>query len=146
MPRRKAKRSRRRKTFSILNGLEALAYASILSEGVTGGSLAAFITGAGDLGTKTLTTSDLGIGMRGTQTLATTTVGAGQISLADIVQEPSLALQTMSNNFQANLFPMAFAAFSTSVGFSVGRKLLRKPLSNITRNIIHPVLGKGVRM
>ncbi len=143
MPRRKKKRSRRRKTFSILNGLEALAYASILSEGATGGSLAAFITGAGDLGTKTVTATD---SWHGTQTLSTMTVGAGQISLADIVQEPSLALQTMSNNFQANLFPMAFAAFSTSVGFSVGRKLLRKPLSNITRNIIHPVLGKGVRM
>lgn len=143
MPRRKAKRRSRRKTFSILNGLEALAYASIMSEGVTGGSLAAFITGKGDLGTQSITTGD---SWHGTQTLSTMTVGAGQISLADIVQEPSLALQTMSSNFQANLFPMAFAAFTTSVGFNVGRKLLRKPLSNITRNIIHPVLGKGVRM
>ena len=74
------------------------------------------------------------------------TSGAGQISLGDIMSEPSLALNTMGDNFQANLMPMALAAFTTSVGFSVGRKLLRKPLSSVTRNIIHPVLGKGVRM
>ena len=137
MPRKK-KRSRRRKTWSILNGLEALAYASILSEGVTGGNLAEFIGGAGDL---KMTTTVGGVG-RGDMVIS----GQGQISLADIVAEPGLAIQTMGDNFQANLLPMAFAAFTTSVGFSVGRKLLRKPLANITRNIIHPVLGKGVRM
>jgi len=141
MPRRRKKMRRRRKTFSILNGLEALAYASILSEGVTGGSLAAFIGGAGDLGTSM---TSIGIGSRPEQTLTIT--GAGQISLADIVKEPGMAIDQMGMNFQNNLLPMAFAAFTTSVGFSVGRKLLRKPLSSVTRNIIHPVLGKGVRM
>lgn len=139
MPRRKRKRTRRRKTFSIMNGLEALAYASILSEGITGGSLSQLLTGTTDLGMKSI--GDLGLG---TRTMELT--GAGQISLGDIMSEPSLAIQTMGQNFQANLLPMAFAAFSTSVGFSVGRKLLRKPLSSVTRNIIHPVLGKGVRM
>lgn len=137
MPRRKKTR-RRRKTFSILNGLEALAYASILSEGITGGSLAALLWG--DTNLKSTTTSG-GLG-RGDMVIS----GQGQISLGDIVTEPSLAIQQMGDNFQANLLPMAFAAFTTSVGFNVGRKLLRKPLSSVTRNIIHPVLGKGVRM
>lgn len=143
MPRRRKKGRRRRKTFSILNGLEALAYASILSEGVTGGNLAQLIGGPGDLGW-TSTNSSMELGGRGSQMLSQT--GAGQISLADIVKEPGQAIEVMGSNFQANLLPMAFAAFTTSVGFSVGRKLLRKPLSSVTRNIIHPVLGKGVRM
>jgi len=138
MPRRKKVR-RRRKTFSILSGLEALAYASILSEGITGGSLAALLWGSTDLTQK----RSGAIGGRDTSMIIS---GASQISLGDIVSEPSLAIQTMGDNFQANLLPMALAAFTTSVGFSVGRKLLRKPLSSVTRNIIHPVLGKGVRM
>lgn len=135
MPRKKKTR-RRRKTFSILNGLEALAYASILSEGITGGSLSALLFGDTNLKVTTSTS------------LARDTVMSGhsQISLGDIMSEPSLAIQQMGDNFQANLLPMAFAGFATSVGFSVGRKLLRKPLSSVTRNIIHPVLGKGVRM
>jgi len=142
MARRKAKRRSRRKTFSILNGLEALAYASILSEGITGGSLANLIGGAGDLGMASIAGSP---GMRESGT-SMTMVGASQISLADIVSEPSLAIQTMGQNFTSNLFPMALAGFTTSVGFSIGRKLLRKPLSSVTRNLIHPVFGKTVRM
>jgi len=136
MPRKKKTR-RRRKTFSILNGLEALAYASILSEGITGGSLSALLFGDTNL----KQTASQGIHDR-TMVMS----GHSQISLGDIMTEPSLAIQQMGDNFQANLLPMAFAGFATSVGFSVGRKLLRKPLSSVTRNIIHPVLGKGVRM
>jgi len=139
MARRKAKRRSRRKTFSILNGLEALADASILSEGITGGSLAQLIRGEGALAQSSVYDSGLG-------TTSMTITGATQISLADIVSEPSLAISAMGSNFTANIFPMAFAGFTTSVGFSIGRKLLRKPLSSVTRNLIHPVFGKTVRM
>jgi len=45
MVKRKAKR-RRTKTFSILNGLEALAYGQILSVGITGGGIWDFVTGS----------------------------------------------------------------------------------------------------
>jgi hypothetical protein len=138
MPRRKKKTTRRRKTFSILNALEAFTYASILSEGTTGGSVYAFVTGATDLKT---TTTVGGVG-RGDLVLS----GQGQISLGDIMTEPSLAIDTMATNFQANLLPMALASFTTSIGFRVGRKILRRPLGSISRNILHPVFGKGVRM
>tara|TARA_Y100000310_G_C20253555_1_gene610242 strand:- start:13 stop:429 length:417 start_codon:yes stop_codon:yes gene_type:complete len=138
MPRRKKKTTRRRKTFSILNALEAFTYASILSEGTTGGSVYAFVTGASDL-KQTRTVGGVG---RGDLVLS----GQGQISLGDIMTEPSLAIDTMATNFQANLLPMALASFTTSIGFRVGRKILRRPLGSISRNILHPVFGKGVRM
>jgi len=143
MPRRKKKTTRRRKTFSILNALEAFTYASILSEGTTGGSVYAFVTGKSDLG-YSRTISEGIPGARGGQQLALT--GAGQISMGDLMTEPSLAIDTMASNFQANLMPMALASFTTSIGFRVGRKILRRPLGSITRNILHPVFGKGVRM
>lgn len=143
MPRRKKKTTRRRKSFSILNALEAFTYASILSEGTTGGSVYAFITGATDLG-YSRTISEGIPGARGGQQLALT--GAGQISMGDLMTEPSMALDTMSANLQANLIPMALASFTTSISFRIGRKILRRPLSSITRNILHPVFGKTVRM
>jgi len=147
MPRRRKKRVYRRKTFSLLSALEALTYASILSVGITGGSLYSFITGATDL-SMGRTAGNLGAGAldtaRGTQQLQIT--GQGQISIGDLMTEPSLALDQMASNFQTNLIPMSLAAFTTSVGFSVGRKILRRPLSSITRNILHPVFGKTVRM
>ena len=138
MPRRKKKKSYRRKTFSILNALEAFTYASILSEGTTGGSVYSFITGATDL-KSTRTVGGVG---RGDLVVS----GQGQISMGDLMTEPSMALDTMAANLQANLIPMALASFTTSISFRVGRKILRRPLSSITRNILHPVFGKTVRM
>jgi len=138
MPRRKKKKSYRRKTFSILNALEAFTYASILSEGTTGGSVYSFITGATDL-KSTRTVGGVG---RGDLVVS----GQGQISMGDLMTEPSMALDTMAANLQSNLIPMALASFTTSISFRVGRKILRRPLSSITRNILHPVFGKGVRM
>ena len=74
------------------------------------------------------------------------TVGGDAISLGDIATEPALAFSTMANNFQANLIPMAFAAFGTSFTFRIGKRLLRRPISNINRNIIKPALGAGIRL
>ena len=50
MARRKAPR-RRAKYFKLLNALESLTYAEILSRGIAGTGIAGFITGQGDLGT-----------------------------------------------------------------------------------------------
>ena len=140
MPRKK-KRTYRRKSFSILNALEAYVYATILTEGVAGTSPIGLITGDTDLGTKM---TSVGMGNRPEQTLTVT--GASEISLGDIMSEPSLALSTMSSNFQANLAPMAIAAFGTSVTFRIGKRLLRRPISNINRNIMKPALGAGIKL
>jgi len=129
MVKRKARR-RRKKTFSILNGLEALAYGQILSVGITGDT---------NLGMTSV--SDVGLGI---STMELT--GQGQISLGDFMTQPTLAIDTMTSNFTSNIIPMAVAGFGTSVAFRVGRRLLRKPLSMITRDLIKPVLGSGVRM
>jgi len=136
MARRKKATRRRKKTFSILNGLEALAYGQILSVGITGGD---FVTGSTNLGMTSIT--DVGLGV---STMELT--GQGQISLGDFITEPTLAIDTMTSNFTSNIIPMAVAGFGTSVAFRVGRRLLRKPLSMITKDLIKPVLGSGVRM
>jgi len=140
MARRKGKkRSRRRKTFSVLNALEAYVYATILTEGVAGTSPYGFITGATDIG--------IGPGETlGGITTYTQPVGMGQISLGDIIAQPDLALGSMAMSFQSNLAPMAIAAFGTSITFRIGKRLLRGPISNINRNIVKPALGAGIRL
>mgnify|MGYP001258942718 CR=1 FL=1 len=139
MARRKKSTRRRKKTFSILNGLEALAYGQILSVGITGGGIWDFVTGETNLGMNSVYDAGLGVS-------SMTLQGQGQISLGDFMTQPTLAIDTMTSNFTSNIIPMAIAGFSTSVAFRVGRRLLRKPLSMITRDLVKPVLGAGVRM
>lgn len=138
MAKRKSKRRRSRKSFSVLNALEAYVYATILTEGVAGTSPLGLITGSTDLKT-TVTTGGVG---RGDMVIS----GQGEISLGDIMSEPSIALDTMAANFQNNLAPMAIAAFTTSMTFRIGKRILRRPISNINRNIMKPALGAGIKL
>ena len=85
-------------------------------------------------------------GMGSHSTTLTELSGEGEISLGDIISEPSLAIATMTTNFQNNILPMALAAFGISVTFRVGRRLLRKPISSVNRNLIKPALGAGIRL
>ena len=70
----------------------------------------------------------------------------GQVSLQDLVKNPQQSIMAMGNSFQANLIPMATAAFTTSITFRIGKKLLRMPINNINRNLIRPALGRTVRL
>ena len=146
MARRKSKRRRSRKSFSILNGLEALAYATIMTEGIAGTSPWGFITGDADLkGTFQGQFLQMSSGNGGGNGELEVT-GAGEISLGDLATNPGTALTQMGMNFQGNLLPMAIAGFTTSIGFKVGKRLLRGPISSVNRNIIKPALGAGIRL
>lgn len=146
MARRKTKRRRRRKSFSILNALEALAYATIMTEGVAGTSPWGFITGTTDLkGSFEGQFLQMTSGINGSAGTVEVT-GAGEISLGDLATNPGTALTQMGMNFQANILPMAIAGFTTAIGFRVGKRLLRGPISSVNRNIIKPALGAGIRL
>jgi len=144
MARRKTTKRRRSRGFSLINALEAYTYASILSEGVAGTSPWGMLTGDTDIGTASVA-SDPGVGGYGV-TYSMQTVGAKEISLGDIVTNPGLALAEMGNNLQSNLVPMAVASLVTGVGFRFGKRLLRRPIGNINRNIMKPLLGAGIRL
>lgn len=136
MARRRTKRKSRRgpKTISILNAMEAYAYANLLSTGLMGTTPWEAITGKSDIGYTQMSGST-----------AMTLVGADKISLSEIVSSPDLALATMQNNFMNNYQSMAIQAASISIGFRLGKRLLRKPLASVNRNLVKP-LGLGVRL
>jgi|TARA_B100002052_G_scaffold251518_1_gene239641 hypothetical protein len=140
-PRRRKTKRRRSRAVSLINALEAYTYASILSQGVAGTSPWGMLTGDTDIGTTTVST-----GMGAYSQSIQQVVGAKEISLGDIVSNPGLALSAMGENLQANLIPMAVSSLVTGVSFRFGKRLLRRPISNINRNIMKPLLGAGIKL
>ena len=129
--RKKATRRRSPKTISLLNIAESYAYASVLTGGVMGNSPVGVLgfDGSGAAG-------GAGYGM-------TTTNGA--MTLSSIVSDPGSSFDSMSANFMANYQAMAVSAIGIGITFKFAKKLLRKPLANVNRNLMKP-LGIGVRL
>jgi len=74
-----------------------------------------------------------------------TTNGTGSMTLTSIVSDPGSSFDTMSANFMANYQAMAVSAIGIGITFKFAKKLLRKPISNVNRNLMKP-LGIGVRL
>jgi len=68
----------------------------------------------------------------------------GAVTLSEIIQSPDLALMAVMDNAKANVIPMAMASIATGVSFRIMKSVLRRPLGNVQRNLINPILGKGV--
>ena len=140
MARRRTKRKvRRSRGISLINALESYTYASILSQGVAGTTPWGMLTGEGDLG---ITQASEGMGALQYDVVT----GGDVISLADITRNPGLALSQMGKNLQSNIVPMAVASLVTGVSFRFGKRLLRRPIGNINRNLVKPMLGAGIRL
>ena len=130
--RKKSKRRRGPKMFSVISAIESYAYANLLTEGLAGNSPVGFITGGSDIS-------------YGSSNGVMTVSGAGQLSLSEIITHPTTAFTSMQASFMANYQTMAVQAIGIGVGFKVARKLLRRPISNVNRNIMKP-LGIGIKL
>jgi len=73
-----------------------------------------------------------------------TMTGASQISLADIMNAPTLSFQQIMANAEANAMPMALSAITFNVGAKVFKKVMRKPFTQANK-LIKP-LGLDVRI
>jgi len=129
--RKKAKRRRSPKTISLLNIAESYAYANVLTGGVMGNSPVGVLGFDGSAAA-----GGAGYGM-------TTTNGA--MTLTSIVSDPGSSFDTMSANFMANYQAMAVSAIGIGITFKFAKKLLRKPIANVNRNLLAPI-GIGVKL
>jgi len=129
--RKKEKRRRSPKTISLLNIAESYAYASVLTGGVMGNSPIGVLgfDGSG-------ATGGAGYGMVTTN---------GSMTLQSIISDPGSSFDSMSSMFMANYQAMAVSAIGIGITFKFAKKLLRKPIANVNRNLIKP-LGIGVRL
>jgi len=148
MARRKAKSRRRRtRSFSILNAVESYAYASVLTQGLFDASVTQFLTGADNV-----TASGLALTPEQTQSYFLenptmgATYGANPLSLRDIMGNPAFAANAIIGRGRANAINMAMQAATISVSLRVFKRLLRRPLANIQRNLVKPLIGPGVRL
>jgi len=140
MARRKKSSPRRRsRSVSLLNVAESYAYANILTSGLMGTTPVGFITGATDLGYKT---PNVGAGLAMASPVM---VGGDSISLGDIVSAPDAAFGVVQNNFMNNYQAMAISSIGVGLSFRLGKRLLRRPISNVNRNIFKP-LGAGFKL
>ena len=130
--RKKTTRRRSPKTFKIINAIEAYAYANLLTQGIAGSGPVAFLTGGSDI------SMDYSNG-------ALVTTGADQLSLSEIVTNPGAAFSGMQMNFMQNYQNMAVQAVTISIGFRLAKRLLKKPINTVNRELIKP-LGIGVAL
>tara|TARA_R110000772_G_scaffold241588_1_gene353932 strand:- start:7 stop:435 length:429 start_codon:yes stop_codon:yes gene_type:complete len=139
--RKKASRRRSPRAVSLLNVAESYAYANVLTSGLMGTTPVGFVTGATDLGMKSVSSySQLGGNM-----MTDVAVGGGAISLGDIVSAPDQAFGIVQSNFMNNYQAMAVQSIGIGLSFRLGKRLLRRPISNVNRNIFKP-LGAGFKL
>ena len=126
------RRTRRRKTFSVINFVFSLAYANILSEGLFGTNLARFFLGWGS--NRGLGKSRGGIGH----------VSGPGIGIRELLSNGSI--EDVIDNAQNNLLDMAIKSVMLGVTQKIFKSALRAPLRQINDNLVKPLLGSGVRM
>ena len=140
MARRKSKSRRRRDTsIKLLNVMEAYAYADIGSRGIMGASPWEVITGGSSVGTSKVYDSGLGL-----TSMVSTGVGQ-EVTLTEMLQHPDMAFSAMQSNAMANWQAMVIGSLGVSVGFKLGKRLMRRPIANVNKNIFKP-LGIGVKL
>jgi len=137
--RKKATRRRRKPALNLYDMGVAYGNLAIITNATLGSGPIEALGGAYDIGYTR--TSDVGLG-RGSQMLAVT--GAAQISLADIMNAPSMSFEAIMSNARTNAVPAALAAISFNIGASVFKKIMRKPF-NQANKLIKP-LGLNVRI
>jgi hypothetical protein len=138
--RKKASRRRSPRAVSLLNVAESYAYANVLTSGLMGTTPVGFVTGATDLG-MTMVPDRVG----GYDTTSMVMSGGDAISLGDIVSAPDAAFGIVQNNFMNNYQAMAVQSIGIGLSFRLGKRLLRRPISNVNRNIFKP-LGAGFKL
>ena len=136
--RKKSRRRRSPKKIGLLNIAESYTYLAIMTTGLMGANPYEFLTGGSDITTKSV--YDQGFGGS-----SMVTTGTDTLSLSELFKHPDVAFGQVQSNFMGNWQNMVIASLVTSVGFGVGRKMLRKPIANVNRNIFKP-LGIGVKL
>lgn len=119
----KKTRSRRKNVFRALGALEALIYANIITTNLAGANVASFVLG------------DKG---------ASWNLTGGGASIAELLRRPELFESLILKNATEKGMTIFAQTFITGLAFRVGRKLMRKQLGVIQRQLVKPILGPGV--
>jgi len=135
--RKKATRRRGPKFFNVYDALVGYGNLAILTQGTLGGGPIEVVTSTFDIGYKGVYDSSV-------NTTSMVMTGTDVISLADILNEPTMSFSQIMSNARANAVPMALQSVTFNVGARIFRKLMRRNFSAANR-LIKP-LGLNVRL
>ena len=138
--RKKSTRRRSPRVTSLLNVAEGYAQANVLTQGILRNSPVGVITGTTDLGMKMVPDS-----IGGYNASSMVMSGAESLSLGDIVSAPEMAFSVMQANAMNNWQGMIVQSAGINIAFRLGRRLLRRPISSVNRQIFKP-LGAGFKL
>lgn len=138
---KRKKGKRRRKYDSLWQWGVAYGNLSILTRGALGVGPVGFFTGEQDISSSTKSFYD---SMLDTTSSVTTISGGAELSLGDVLSEPTLAWDQIQSNVKINAIPMATEAILFNTGATVLRRLLRKPINQ--SNVMIRKLGMGVQI
>jgi hypothetical protein len=138
--RKKSTRRRSPRVTSLLNVAEGYAQANVLTQGILRNSPVGVITGATDLGMKMVPDR-----VGGYDTSSMVMTGEDSLSLGDIVSSPEMAFNVMQTNAMNNWQSMIVQSAGINIGFRLGKRLLRRPISSVNRQIFKP-LGAGFKL
>jgi hypothetical protein len=143
---RRRKKSRRRgpKTVSLINLAESLAYANIITYGAFGTDAWNFATGKDDLKLLSSATYE-GVYQTALDPGYASSTGADKITLREFMSNPTVSMAVTHANLTNNWQSMVIQSFGVSISARLFKKLLRKPIANVNRNIFKN-LGIGVRL
>jgi len=139
MARRKKSRRRRDTSIKLLNVMEGYAYADLMSRGILGASPWEAITGGSSVGS--MKAYDAGLGLT---SMVSSGVGS-EVTLTEILQHPDMAFSAMQSNAMANWQGILIGSLGVSIGFKLGRRLLRRPINQFNRYIAKPA-GIGIKL
>ena len=143
MARRKKKTRRRSpKTIKLLNVAESLAYANILTTNVFNTDAWNFVTGKDNLalGSSATFQGVYDAALAGSYGAKT---GADAITLKELISNPTVGMGVAAENATNNWQTAVIQTVGVQIGFKLGKKLMRKPISQLNRNVMKP-LGLGI--
>lgn len=144
MARRRKKSTRRRSQgVKLLNVAESLAYANIATTQVFGTDAWDFVTGEDNLKLGPSATYS-GV-MSAALTGYDPSTGADKISLRELISRPTVGMAVAHANVVNNWQSLVLQTVGVSIGFKLGKRLMRAPIANINRNIFKP-LGVGIKL
>ncbi len=144
MARRKKSKRRKKSDMSLVNIVESVGYASIMTEGLFNTDPYNFITGQDDL-TLGPSATYSGVFQTALTTGYTSSTGADKITLREVFSNPTVGFAVTQANLFNNWQSMMVKSIGWGIGMKVGKKLMRRPIANINRNIFKP-LAMGVKL
>ncbi len=144
MAKRKKSKRRKKAAMSLVNIVESVGYASIMTEGLFNTDPYNFITGQDDL-TLGPSASFQGVFNTALTTGYGASTGADKITLREMFNNPTVGFAVSQANLFNNWQSMMVKSIGWGIGMKVGKKLMRRPIANINRNIFKP-LAMGVKL